>query len=55
MKKTQIKAVDMVRRIRDRHSELLKGKTAEERIAFYREKARAANAQFVGVQRDWRI
>jgi len=52
MKKKQIKAVDMVRRIRDKHYELLKGKTTEERIAFYRQKARTANSQVVSVQQE---
>ena len=37
--KLQIDAVAMVRAIRDTHYELLKDKTPEERIAFYREKA----------------
>ena len=40
MKKTTIKAVEMVRRIRDAHYEQLRGKSPEERIAFYRAKAR---------------
>ena len=34
-----IKAVEMVRRIRDAHYEQLRGKSPEERIAFYRAKA----------------
>ena len=38
MKKTTIKAVEMVRRIRDAHYEQLRGKSPEERIAFYRAK-----------------
>ena len=40
MKKTRIKAVEMVRHIRDAHYEQLRGKSVEERIAFYRAKAR---------------
>lgn len=40
MNDTDIKAVELVRRIRERHGEVLKGKSPEERIAFYREKAR---------------
>jgi hypothetical protein len=40
MKKTPINAVEMVRRIRDAHYEQLRGKSPEERIAFYRAKAR---------------
>ena len=35
MKKAEIDAVKMVREIRDRHAELLKGMTPEEVIAFY--------------------
>ena len=34
MKKTTIKAVEMVRRIRDAHYEQLRGKSPEERITF---------------------
>ena len=34
MKKATIKAVEMVRRIRDAHYEQLRGKSPEERIAF---------------------
>lgn len=37
----EIKAVEMTRRIRDAHHAVLEGKSPEERIAFYREKARA--------------
>jgi vacuolar-type H+-ATPase subunit H len=42
MAPNEIKAVEMIRRIRDRHHELLKGKTPEERTALYEAKARAA-------------
>jgi hypothetical protein len=35
----EVKAVEMVREIRDRHHELLKGKSADERMRFYREQA----------------
>jgi hypothetical protein len=42
MAQSEIKAVEMVRRIRDRHHELLKDKTPEERTAFYEAKAKAA-------------
>ena len=42
MKTTTIKAVEMVRRIRDAHYEQLRGKSPEERIAFYGAKARFA-------------
>ena len=36
-----VKPVEMVREIRDRHHELLKGKSPEERNRFYREQAEA--------------
>jgi hypothetical protein len=42
MKTTRIRAVEMVRRIRDRHARILKGKTASEIIAFYRAAGEAA-------------
>lgn len=42
MAQNEIKAVEMVRRIRDRHHEQLKGKTPEERTAFYEAKAKKA-------------
>jgi hypothetical protein len=45
MKKTTIKAVEMVRRIRDAHYEQLRGESPEERIAFYRAKARGLQAE----------
>ncbi len=45
MKKTTIRAVEMVRRIRDAHFEQLRGKSPEERIAFYRGKSRPLQAQ----------
>ncbi len=40
-----IKAVELVRRIRDAHAEQLAGATAEERLAFYREQGREAQAE----------
>ena len=40
MTKTQIKAVNMTRTIRDKHAAALQNVTPAERIAFYREKAR---------------
>jgi hypothetical protein len=40
-----IKAVEMTRSIRDAHYAELDGKSPEERIAFYREKARALYAE----------
>jgi hypothetical protein len=45
MKKTEIKAIEMIRRIREAQYEQLKDKTTQERIAFYREKARRMNAR----------
>ena len=51
MKKTTIKAVEMVRRIRDAHYEQLRGKSPEERIAFYRAKARLLQAE-IAAQRQ---
>ena len=44
MGKNEIKAVEMTRRIRDAHYEQLKEKSAEERIAFYKQKAQAVEA-----------
>jgi hypothetical protein len=38
-----VKAVEMVREIRDRHHELLKDKSPAERERFYREQASALN------------
>jgi hypothetical protein len=42
MKTTEIRAVEMVRRIRDRHARLLTGKTVPEIIKFYRAAGEAA-------------
>ena len=42
MKATSIRAVEMVRRIRDRQAKLLAGKTPSEVIAFYRAAGEAA-------------
>ena len=44
MEKTKIKAVQLVRRIRDAQHEQLKDKTWEERVAFYKEQARTLHA-----------
>lgn len=41
-KEFEINVVEMVRRIRDRHHELLKDKTPEDKTAFYETKAKAA-------------
>lgn len=45
MEKKKIKAVQVVRRIRDAQHEQLKDKTWEERVAFYKEQARALHAE----------
>ena len=45
MKAPRVRAVDMVRRIRDRHARKLRGKSAEEIIAFYRAAGQAAVEQ----------
>ena len=42
MKATKLRAVEMVRRIRDRHARQLAGKTEAEIIAFYRAAGQAA-------------
>jgi len=42
MKGTRVRAVDMVRRIRDQQAKALAGKSAVEVIAFYRAAGRAA-------------
>lgn len=42
MKAPKVRAVEMVRRIRDSHARRLRGKTAEEVIAFYRAAGQAA-------------
>jgi hypothetical protein len=41
METMNIKAVELVRRIRDQHYEDLKDKAPEERLAFYRTKSQA--------------
>jgi hypothetical protein len=42
MKATRLRAVDLVRRIRDHHARRLAGKTPAEIIAFYRKAGKAA-------------
>lgn len=39
MKKNEVKAVELVRRIRDEHYEQLKDKSPEEQLEFYRKQA----------------
>ena len=44
MEKTEIRAVELTRQIRAAHAEQLRGATPEERIRFYRTKARRLDA-----------
>jgi hypothetical protein len=44
MRELEIRAVEMVRRIRDAHYERLKDRSPQEKIVFFREKARALHA-----------
>ena len=48
MEPTQIDAVAMTRRIRETHAEQLADTTPEERIRFYREKARRLHESLAG-------
>jgi hypothetical protein len=43
--KTQIKAVEMVRRIRDEHAQMLAGKSKAEIIAFFRKAGETARQE----------
>jgi len=45
VEQTDISAVEMTRRIRDAHYELVKEMSPEEQIAFYREKARSIHGR----------
>ena len=45
MHEPEIRAVEMVRGIRDAHYEKLKDLSPQEKIAFFREKARALHAE----------
>ena len=45
MKATKLRAVDLVRRIRDRHARRLAGKTPAEIIAYYRAAGEAATEE----------
>lgn len=45
MEQKQIKAVELVRRIRDQHYESLKGKSPDEVKAFFEREAAIANAE----------
>jgi hypothetical protein len=44
MGEPEIRAIEMVRRIRDAHYERLKDLSPQKKIAFFREKARALHA-----------
>ena len=44
MKDSEIRAVEMIRKIRDRHARRLAGRTPQEVIAFYRAASEAAVA-----------
>ena len=48
MKKLRIKAVEMVRHIRDEQAQKLKGKSKAEIIAFFRKAGEAAQTEFIG-------
>jgi hypothetical protein len=48
MGKKKIKAVELVRSIRDAQHEQLKDKTWEERVAFYKEQARMLHEELKG-------
>jgi hypothetical protein len=45
MHEPKIKAVEMVRSIRDAHHEKLKNSSPQEKIAFFQKKARALHAE----------
>lgn len=45
MREPEMKAVEMVRRIRDAHYKKLKDLSPREKIAFFREKARALHTK----------
>jgi len=45
VEKTQIKAVEMVRRIRDEHAQMLAGKSKAEIIAFFRKAGETARQE----------
>ena len=44
MREPEIRAVEMVRRIRDAHYEMLKDLSPQEKIEFFREKARVLHS-----------
>jgi hypothetical protein len=52
MNQIEIKAVELVRHIRDQHYALLKNKSLEEVKAFFRQEATAANAEAKSLLRE---
>lgn len=52
MKKKTIETAEMVRPIRDAHYEQLRGKSPEERIAFYRTKASCFEAKIAAQDQE---
>lgn len=45
MKKNEFKCMVWIRSVREKHATALQGKTAQERIAFYRQKAQLLKKQ----------
>jgi hypothetical protein len=45
MEKSKVKAIELIRRIREAHAKQLEGKTQAEKIAFYRAKAQQLNTR----------
>jgi hypothetical protein len=54
MKRDDIKAVEMTRRIRDAHYEKLKEKSWDEQVAFYKERARHLHEELKHVETEKR-
>ena len=52
MKKQSFKTVEMTRQIRDAHYEQFKDKPIEERIAYYKERARAFDEKIAKMQKE---
>jgi len=50
-KRIKIDTLKMVRKIRDRHAQLLKGKSIEEIIAFFRKRAEESHEQLYPMKR----
>lgn len=53
MREAEIRAVEMVRNIRDAHYEKLKDRSPQEKIAFFRERARALHTDLGSPSRFW--